>query len=140
MGIDAGFDMVPPLSKGFVDRYNWDQFMHKVKDHYKDDSQVEVNPKYLLFKAGEGPMLPSEGHKLLRFSSKISGPTAATTGVEKYIDTVTRVAKDFFGRRVRYWNECYDMCGEYDWGAVNDSFKSYEQVCEYLREWSFVIV
>ncbi|KAH6383637.1 hypothetical protein HBI60_255450 [Parastagonospora nodorum] len=125
MGYDAGFDMIPPLSKGFVDRYNWDRFMDRIKDHYKDDAQVEMKPNYL--KAGEHPMLPLEGNKLLRFSAKISGSIAATTGVEHYIDTVTRIAKDHFGRRVWYWNELYDRYGEYNWDEVNDSFKSYEK-------------
>jgi hypothetical protein len=53
MDINAGFDVVPPLWKGFVDRHNWDQFIGKIRDHYKGDSQVEVNPKDLLFKVGE---------------------------------------------------------------------------------------
>jgi hypothetical protein len=93
-----------------------------------------MKPNYLVFKAGEHPMLPLEGNKLLRFSAKISGSIAATTGVERYIDTVTRIAKDHFGRRVCYWNELYDRYGEYNWDEVNDSFKSYEQVRYALSE------
>jgi hypothetical protein len=128
MGIDAGFDMVPPLSKGVVDRHKWNRFINTIKDRYKDDTQVEVKPNYINFKAGEHPMLPFEGHKFLRFSSKISGPRAADTSVDSYIDIVTRVAKVYFGSRVQYWNECGDQYGHYGWKEVHESIRSYEQV------------
>jgi hypothetical protein len=127
MGIDAGFDMVPRLSKGAVDRQNWQSFIKTIKEHYQNDDLVEVKPNYIAFKAGEHPLLPFEGHKFLRFSSKISGSHAE--GVEEYIDTVTQVAKVHFGSRVRYWNEAFEGWGFYNWQDVNDSFKSYEQVC-----------
>jgi hypothetical protein len=131
MGIDAGFDMVPRLSKGAVDRQNWQSFIKIIKEHYQNDDIVEVKPNYIVFKAGEHPLLPFEGHKFLRFSSKISGSHAK--GVEEYIDTVTRVAKVNFGSRVRYWNEDADERGFYNWQDVHDSFKSYEQVCYYTQ-------
>lgn len=134
MGIDAGFDMVPRLSKGIVDRHNWDRFINFIKNHYKDDNQVETKSNYILFKAGEHPILPFEGHKFLRFSSKVSGPTAAATNVESYIDTVTRIAKAHFGSRARYWNDGFDQCGEYEWAEVLESIRSYEQVRHALRE------
>jgi len=90
MGIDAGFDMVPCLSKGAVDKQNWRSFTKFIKERYQNDDLVEIKPNYLEFKAGEHPLLPFEGHKFLRFSSKISGSHAK--GVEDYINTVTRVA------------------------------------------------
>lgn len=127
MGIDAGFDMVPPLSKGVVDRHNWQSFIKVIKEHYQNDNLVEIKPNYIVFKAGEHPLLPFDGHKFLRFSSKISGSHAK--GVEEYIDTVTRVAKVSFGRRVRCWNEMVEESGFYSWQEVNDSFRSYEKVC-----------
>lgn len=125
MDIDAGFDMVPRLSKGAVDRQNWQSFIKIIKERYQNDDLVEVKPNYIVFKAGDHPMLPFEGHKFLRFSSKISGSHAK--GVEEYIDTVTRVAKVNFGSRVRYWNEAVDERGFNNWQEVHDSFKSYEQ-------------
>ncbi len=99
MGIDAGFDMVPCLSKGAVDKQNWQSFIEVIKERYQNDDLVDIKPNYLQFRAGEHPMLPFEGHKFLRFSSKISGSHAK--GVEEYIDTVTRVAQLSFGSRIR---------------------------------------
>jgi hypothetical protein len=87
MGTDAGFDMVPRLSKGAVDRRNWQSFVKFIKGHYQNDDLVEVKPNYIVFKAGEHPLLLFEGHKFLRFSSKISGSRAK--GVSEYIDIVT---------------------------------------------------
>ena len=127
MGIDAGFDMDPRLSKGAVDQQNWQSFIKVIKERYQNDNLVEVKPNYLKFKAGEHPLLPFEGHKFLRFSSKISGSHAK--GVEKYIDTVTQVAQVNFGSRVRRWNEAADVQGFYSWPGINDSIESYEQVC-----------
>lgn len=58
MGIDAGFDMVPRLSKGVVDIHNWGRFIESIKERYKEDTQVEIKPNYIGFKAGEYPQLP----------------------------------------------------------------------------------
>ncbi|KAH7398528.1 hypothetical protein BKA66DRAFT_592555 [Pyrenochaeta sp. MPI-SDFR-AT-0127] len=131
MGIDAGFDMVPRLSKGIVDRHNWDRFISFIKNHYENDDQVEAKPNYILFKAGEYPKLPFEGHKFLRFSSNVSGSNARTTNVESYVDTVTRIAQVHFGSRARYWNDSFDQYGEYNWNEVSESIRSYEQADEF---------
>ncbi|KAH8703446.1 hypothetical protein BGW36DRAFT_354868 [Talaromyces proteolyticus] len=127
MGIDAGFDMVPPLSTGVVDRRNWGQFIDFIKEHYKADTQVEIKPNYINFNAGEHPKLPFEGHKFLRFSSKVSGRIAITSGVEHYINTIRGLAQVHFGSRIRYWNEGADQYGVYDWNKVRESIRSYEQ-------------
>ncbi|KAF7880667.1 uncharacterized protein EAF02_007513 [Botrytis sinoallii] len=127
MGVDAGFDMYPRLSKGIVDRHNWGRFIELIKEYYKDDTQVEIKPNYIIFKAGEHPQLPFEGHKFLRFSSKISGSIAADTNVESYIDTVTGFAQTNFGSRVRYWHEGADQSGVYNWTEVHESIRSYQQ-------------
>jgi hypothetical protein len=126
MGIHAGFDMVPRLSKGAVDRMNWKSFIESMKKHYQNDDLVEVKPNYIVFKAGEHPQLPFESHKFLRFSSKISGSHAK--GVEEYLDTVTQAAQIRFGSRVQAWNDAADQYGYYNWQEVNASFKLYEQV------------
>ena len=127
MGIDAGFDMVPCLSKGAVDKQNWRSFIKFIKERFQNDDLVEIKPNYFEFKAGEHPLLPFEGHKFLRFSSKISGSHAKA--VEDYIDGVTRVAQACFGSRVRCWNEAADKGGFYNWQEVHESIESYEQVC-----------
>ena len=132
MGIDAGFDMVPRLSKGAADRHNWQSFIRLMKEHFQDDDLVEIKPNYIEFKAGEHPLLPFEGHKFLRFSSKISGRHA--NGIESYIDLVTRIARVNFGSRVRSWDEAADSRGFYSWQEVNDSIKTYEQACDSLLQ------
>lgn len=71
-------------------------------------------------------VLPLEGHKFWRFSSKISGSHAEEVG--EYMDTTTRVARISFGSRVRYWNEAADERGFYNWQEVHTSIESYEQV------------
>lgn len=127
MGIDAGFDMVPRLSRGTADTQNWGRFINVIKDHYKDDAQVETTTNCILFKVGEYPSLPFEGHKFLRFSSKVSGRIATESRAESYINTVTALAKTNFGSRIQYWNEAFDQWGHYDWDEVNDSLKSYDE-------------
>jgi len=132
MGTDAGFDISPPLSKGFVDRQNWSKFIDFIKELYRGDSKVEIKPNYINFNAGEHPKLPLEGYKCLRFSSKVSGSTAAASGVERYINTVTKIAQVHFGSRIQYWNEGADQYGIYDWNTVHRSIESYEQVRHFL--------
>lgn len=122
MGVDAGFDMVPRLSRGAIDRQNWDQFISFIKDYYKDDFQVQVHPNYLEFKVGEHPRLPFEGHKFLRFSSRIIGD------VTDYVDVVRCVARVRFGSRIKPWSEAADQFGHYNWQEVHESIRSYEQV------------
>ncbi|TRX87804.1 hypothetical protein FHL15_011297 [Xylaria flabelliformis] len=128
MGADSGFDMVPRLSQGNQDRREWERFLEGVKQYYADDEQVEVGPRVIQFKAGEWPSLPMEGHKFLRFSSKITGATAAKTGVENYIREVQELAKAVFGGRIRPWNELFDVWGFYRWDFVHATMKLHNLV------------
>ncbi|KAK0930476.1 hypothetical protein LTR48_004010 [Friedmanniomyces endolithicus] len=127
MGIDAGFDMIPRLTRGAVDKNDWSSFIRQVREYYEKDQRVDVRPNYLLFTTGENPMLPFEGHKFLRFSSKISGSHAASTNTNSYIRTVTRIATAHFGSRVRPWDESVDQNGHYSWTEVHETIGSYEQ-------------
>ncbi|KAK7425887.1 hypothetical protein QQZ08_007601 [Neonectria magnoliae] len=120
MGIDAGFDMVPRLTKEAVDQDVWQRFIRSVKEHYEDDDRVEIKPNYLLFKVGEHPMLPFEGHKFLRFSSKISGRIATESNAMDYIRTVYLMAEVNFGPRVRKWSESSDQYGHYGWAEPDE--------------------
>lgn len=128
MGIDAGFDMVPRLSGGTTNTSEWAQFISTIQEHYKDDTQVETTPNYILFKVGEHPRLPLQGHKLLRFSSKVSGRIATESNEDSYIYTVTAIAKANFGSRIRCWHDGGDQFGHYTWTEVNESLKSYDEV------------
>ncbi|KAJ0107043.1 SET domain-containing protein 5 [Diaporthe amygdali] len=127
MGIDAGFDMVPRLSRDVADKLVWSRFIDLIKMCYFEDDQLEIKSNYILFKAGEHPMLPLEGHKFLRFSAKISGQIAIESRVEAYIKGVARLAKDRFGSRIQFWSEAFDEWGYYDWNEVNESLRSYEK-------------
>lgn len=120
--------MVPPLTKSAGDRQKWQQLIDRVKQLYRDDARVEVKTHGILFKAGEDPRLPIRGHKLLRFSAKITGPMAASEKVEEYLDTVTDLAREMFGSRVQRWNELFEVYGVYGWREVNDSIETYEHV------------
>lgn len=127
MGIDAGFDLIPRLSKSREDKDLWHFFIERVKQAYEDDDGVEVKENCIEFNAGEHPRLPFDGHKCLRFSSKISGKTGEQA--EEYINGVTHIARLILGSRVERWSEMRDTYGFYGWKEVNDSQRSYDQVC-----------
>lgn len=128
MGVDCGFDMVPPLTGLDSDTIRWRAFIEKIKEIFQNDPVVQLQPRFIEFQVGEHPLLPFEGHKFLRFSSKISGFRSAAA--EPYIDDVYRLARTFFGEQVRFWHELNEGNGFYDWKAVHESFKSYyDSVC-----------
>ncbi|KAJ4246818.1 hypothetical protein NW762_013370 [Fusarium torreyae] len=121
MGIDAGFDMVPRLTSGVEDRQKWKGFIDCVRHVFGDDPQVKSNANYIEFEVGEHPILPLEGHKFLRFSSKL------TRGADEYISKVTRLAHQHFRPRIVQWHEGSDQFGHYDWAEVHKSIDSYDQ-------------
>lgn len=128
MGIDIGFDMVPRLSRGAMDTQNWVHFINVIREHFRDDAQVETTPNYIVFKVGEHPRLPFAGHKFLRFSSKVSDRIATESHTESYIKTVTAFAKTSFGSRIQHWDDADDQFGHYNWKEVNESLRSYDEV------------
>jgi len=128
MGADAGFDMVPRLTRSKNDMEKWKKFIKTIQKNYDDDEQVKVHEHYIEFEAGEHPTLPFDGFKFLRFSSKVTGSIAARTSVWKYIECVTGIARLFFGGRARSWSELRDEYGFYDWLDVHHSRKSYNKV------------
>ena len=128
LGIDAGFDMFPPLSQSAEHKENWESFIETVKNLYEGDDIVEIKPNYIEFKVAEHPLLPFEGHKFLRFSSKISGRQGKE--VERYIYVVRKAAEAPLDSQVQSWNEMCDTRGNYSWEEINTSIKSYEQVCQ----------
>jgi hypothetical protein len=127
MGIDAGFDFVPRLSRNTEDKRLWQFFIDCIKEVYEDDDNAEVKANYIEFNVGEHPMLPLDGNKFLRFSSKISGETGEQAN--GYIKGVTDIAMSIFGSRVERWSEMYDKYGFYGWEEVHKSQRSYDQVC-----------
>ncbi|KAI0878083.1 hypothetical protein GGS24DRAFT_487408 [Hypoxylon argillaceum] len=114
MGIDEGFDMVPRLTRGGEDVLKWKDFIDAIREQYQDDTQVVFHDNYIEFLAGVHPMLPLEGHKFLRFSSKTTGRIASETHVLDYLQSVCRIARSAFGLRIRQWTEAGDQFGFYD--------------------------
>ena len=123
MGFDCGFDMVPRLNESKNNRDRWLVFIDVLKKMYNEDPVFQVQPRVIVFQVGEYPRLPLEGHKFLRFSSKVSGSN--TAAAEPYIRQVYRVAREIFGQQVQFWHELHDNYGYYDWDAVNKSLEGY---------------
>ena len=82
-----------------------------------------IKPHYLEFDIGEHPLLPLDGHKFLRFSSKISSPLTLAAG--PVIANVYQIAREHFGTRTEPWHEGEGLDGFYNWREVNDSINSY---------------
>jgi hypothetical protein len=116
MGVDVGFDMVPPLEPESQSR--WENFLDSV---LQDDPVVKLNQLEIEFEVGEHPCLPRAGYAFRRFSSKVSGSSLA----EPYIREVYKIARRHFGAQVELWNEYVDQCGHYGWDEVHAVKKKY---------------
>ncbi|KAF4494034.1 SET domain containing protein 5 [Fusarium agapanthi] len=120
---ECGFDMVPRLSSGAEEQQTWDDFIDHVKVAYKDDSKVKIKANYIQIEVGDQLLLPFEGHKFLRFSSKPSDDSDPYP----YIYIITGIACDYFGFRARSWQHSHREFGYYSQNEVNESFRLYEQ-------------
>ena len=58
--IDTGFDIHPPLTEA-EDLKKWEEFLKKVKQHYKDDPNFREAEKYFELTVGDKPKLPKNG-------------------------------------------------------------------------------
>lgn len=87
-----------------------------------------VKLNYIVFEAGNHLILPFEGYKFLRFSSKISGSKATESGIQSYTYIVTRMAEIHFGSRVQSLDEAMEQRGKHSWNEVHELIRSYEQV------------
>jgi hypothetical protein len=129
MGFDCGFDMVPRLGTSLADTQKWNHFILEIKDCFRGDPKVEKKWNYVLFKCGVHTLLlPTEGHKFLRFSSMVSPDLPDPIAARDYIKKVTMIARMTFGNRVHAWRaDCYEI-GKYSWNQVRESIKSYDEV------------
>ncbi|KAI0024474.1 hypothetical protein F4780DRAFT_603510 [Xylariomycetidae sp. FL0641] len=130
MGINAGFDMVPRLGRGDEDSRKWKEFIETIQRIYDGDPRLKLDEHHLEFALGEHLLLPFDGHKFLRFASKVSDKTTASeTEVKSCIGLVASVAKMAFGSRVRSWGAGYPAShGFYNWLDVHDTIQSNSQV------------
>ncbi|KAK6351200.1 hypothetical protein TWF718_004370 [Orbilia javanica] len=125
MGIDAGFDIVPKLTKSPQDQASWNIFLSKLRDQYTSDPTVEFKENYMVWKKGEHPMIPYSGHKFLRFSSKVSG---GSDDLWEDVKVVIGLAQEVFGnKRVKVWHEGAVEDYFYKWPEVLQSWKSYDE-------------
>ena len=124
MGFDCGFDMVPRLENTEKDNKRRSTFLDEVRALYEQDPVFQLRANFIEFEVGEHPLLPFEGHKFLRFSSKIS--SASTGAAETYIRQVCRLARKHFGSQIQFWHELNeDYVSAYDWNEVRKSIKSF---------------
>ena len=144
MGYDCGFDVHPRLEATASNKEAYRRFIEETIHTYeivydpdgrRDDGKVLVLPEdsedsdgmYIVFMVGEGPSFPSNPEHcnyFLRFNSKVSGNL--TLCARSYIDDVFRIAKEHFGRRVRYWHNLSEtdderQWGYYDWSEIHDA-------------------
>lgn len=126
MGMDVGFDMIPRLAKDRAsDMERWACVIGDIEKEFKDDPNVNLYASRFPYGVcievllGERPIIPYQGWKFMRFSSKVTGSCGA---VEPYIQRMRKLVAAQFGKRVKWWNEFglteYD--GIYDWGEIQD--------------------
>jgi hypothetical protein len=114
MGVDIGFDMVPPLEAESQPR--WEKFLDAVLKRYQDDPVIKRHELEIEFAVGEHPRLPLAGYAFRRFSSKVSGKL--TYPADPYIREVYKIALRYFGDQVQFWSEYEDEFGHYGWDEV----------------------
>lgn len=149
MGFDCGFDIYPRLESNASNKETYGRFIEELFKKYgemydekgrRSDGKILITSRdesartresddlYIWFMIGECPHIPkSPDHCefFLRFSSKVSG--GLTAPAEPYIKAVYKIAKTYFGSRVRFWhemNESEDMQQQYGcYGSkeVNDA-------------------
>jgi len=126
MGCDEGFDFYPSLNESEMPQ--WNLFLDAVRAKYKSDSLFKETNDYIEFTVGEHPKLNINGMDFRRFSSRTNG----RSGVEKYINGIALIAKDFFPPikfgyktipRIHHWtewglNEGYDQDIIYEWTEI----------------------
>lgn len=148
MGFDCGFDTSPPLEQNNQDHADkWSRFITAVFTRYEGHKQsadadlLILHTVFIESNVGEHPLLPYDGTKFRRFSSKVSG--GLTQEAEPVIRQVFRLAKERFGDRVSFWHELaedeespHGVRGMvYGWAEAYESFKTYrtedgEALCE----------
>lgn len=132
MGYDCGFELHPRLTNSAADQELHARFVVELFRTYEDeDDRAMVSrqgPKgaYIVFEVGEHPWIPYNGEYFLPFSSKVSG--GLTREAEAYIKRICRIARKYFGARVRFWHELNDDLGVHDYTDVRDAQREFVEV------------
>lgn len=117
MGFDCGFDIYPPLEPTPSNKNKYKGFLDEILRTYEKDSNVcaesEWEGVYIEFMVGEHPTIPHNCEHFLRFSSKVSGSSAA----QPYIDGVHKIAKNWLGDCVQFWHEMVETGDQSQWGC-----------------------
>ena len=101
MGYDAGFDMVPRLTKNDENTRKWEKFIRLVKLLFEDEGLLEEKGHYIEFQVGEKPQLPIDGHNFAKFSSRVGGEATGKLDVREVIRQVGLSARVFFGDSIQ---------------------------------------
>jgi hypothetical protein len=153
MSCEGGFDLVPRVSNSARDTQKWETFIDAVLKRYETDGRVRITGRYIKFYAGDGPMLPFDGQKFLRFGTKVWGfstygdnerfhlspsgvpklpldkrAPGVLTEAQSYINTVIDVATAVFGIRVKPWDVLSGTCGFYEADVADMSIEAYTKV------------
>lgn len=152
---EAGFDLVPRLSRNDLDLALWDMFIANIWRIYGDAGAYRLQTTYscIKFYADNGLVLPFDGWKFLRFSSKIRGFSRYGDGerllptfggepplpsnepvpvymieAQTYLQKVVGLARAVFGTRARAWDTRSGTMGFYAADAAVRSIEAYYQV------------
>lgn len=150
MGIDRGFDISPRLEPTPANKALYAKFIEEIltkydnvtdKDSGREDKRLleygtnvvyKSNKNYIRFTVGEYPGMPANPEHceyFLRFSSKVSGSYGPPA--EKYIIEVCKIARKWFGDRVKPWDEYLEEIDPpYGWQEVHDAAKALRELVE----------
>jgi hypothetical protein len=155
MGIDAGFDLFPPITTE-EDMKKWQLFFKFIEKLWRNQSEAIgtgesltsedkkmpdffktaiVNENGITFTVGEHPHLPTHGYFFRRFSSKVSMRDGVSA--HECIKYVRFIAEKFFPGRTHYFSDFgYEDEPEptYSWKEVRDAEKK-ERIFSQFRKY-----
>lgn len=116
MGLEAGFDLSPPLENTEADNKRWNAFLSEIRRAcVYHRFRMKEHARGIWFHVGECPFLPNRGYLFRRFSSEVSRDNIA----DDVIFWVLKIAERHFGvQRIHYWLDSAGKPGPHDWLEV----------------------